>query len=564
MKISAKIYSGFALIILVMAVIVGYTFFQLAATSAAEEEMVTYHMAMKDQAQKLALSTARIGAANRGYLATGNQMYRSDLDQALKDLDSVRKYLNEHEKDSEILEPVNKAADRFAPHPQAMIAMLNSQGREAAVNYLNSRVVSDNAILISEIELYVLSKDHAVREASARVESLMTSMKTAMVAGLVLGLLLAAAIGFYTVRGIAASLRQGVDYAAAIAQGDFTRQLSVTTSDEIGVLLASLATAGQNLRSLIRQIVDIADQLAASAEEMTATADQSAQVISQVAGSIGEVARGADQQVKAVTTVATVIDNMTAGVDQIAANAGVVAQAAGKTSDVAATGGRSIDTAVTQMTHIEQTVATSAGVVAKLGERSKEIGEIVDTIAGIAGQTNLLALNAAIEAARAGNVGKGFAVVADEVRNLAAKSAEAAKQTSQLIQHSVAAVEEGVQVAAQTAQALVSVEEKAGLVNESIDKIDHASTEQAAAIEQIRQGLLQVSSVVQTNAATAEENSATSEEMSAQAATLREEVSKFRLEDGKDMDGFPVLSLNRMEGKEEKEKPDIHIGLGKY
>ena len=184
--------------------------------------------------------------------------------------------------------------------------------------------------------------------------------------------------------------------------------------------------------------------------------------------------------------------------------------------------GHHIETSNAHMQELSQAMA-------EISTSSNQIASITKVIEDIAFQTNILALNAAIEAARAGNAGKGFAVVADEVRNLAAKSAEAAGQTAGLISASVAMVEKGVHLTEQTAEALEVTGANTQKVTESFALIEQASNEQASAIEQIKIGLDQVSSVIQTNAATAEENSATSEEMSAQAMTLRSEVQKFKL-----------------------------------
>ena len=241
-------------------------------------------------------------------------------------------------------------------------------------------------------------------------------------------------IGLFITRMITRPLQFMVSVCEEFAAGDFRdKPRQMLRKDEIGQLADAMASMRASLRTVLKQVSESAEQVAASSEELTASAEQSAQAVTQVAGAISDVAQGAEKQLIAVDETSAVVEQMSAGIQQAAASSNQVAEHSAQAAGKAKEGNASVEKAVSQMVYIEQTVNNSAQIVANLGERSKEIGQIVDTISGIAGQTNLLALNAAIEAARAGEQGRGFAGVADEVRKLAEQSQEAAKQIATLI-----------------------------------------------------------------------------------------------------------------------------------
>ncbi|SDE98380.1 methyl-accepting chemotaxis protein [Sporomusa acidovorans] len=267
-------------------------------------------------------------------------------------------------------------------------------------------------------------------EITREVASLTTiSLKTIIVVLVLTGLI----ITWYA-RKIAKPIQKLEMAAKRIADGDISNTtLDINSNDEIGRLGQSFEQMAGNLRSLIQKIHGATEQVAASSQELTASSEQSAQAANQIAVSITNVAAGTSEQVVAAKDTTTVVEQMSAAIEQIAANANQVADYSAQAAQKAQDGDKAVEKAVEQMGNIEETVNASAQVVAKLGERSKEIGQIVDTISGIAGQTNLLALNAAIEAARAGEQGRGFAVVAEEVRKLAEQSQEAAKKIAKLI-----------------------------------------------------------------------------------------------------------------------------------
>ncbi len=267
------------------------------------------------------------------------------------------------------------------------------------------------------------------------------------------------------------------------------------------------------------QIIDAldttSDKLSETMEQIDIAAAQVNQGATQISDGATSLASGTTEQASSIQELASIIATLN---EKVASNAKNAADA----NDKAALAGEKIDQSNDRMQDMIKAMNN-------ISEKSNEISNIIKAIEDISFQTNILSLNAAIEAARAGASGKGFAVVADEVRNLASKSAEAAQSTTELIQQSIDAVESGSEIANETAEALSASVEVTNQTVKLINEISAASKEQASMLEQVNVGVDQISSVVQTNAATAEQSAASSEELNGQAAELQNLTSKFIL-----------------------------------
>lgn len=326
-----------------------------------------------------------------------------------------------------------------------------------------------------------------------------------------------------------------------LADGNISSRLDEKSVGQLGSIAAALNHTAATWQEVINKVVIASNEVTQYAQQLSAGAQQTNLASSHIAEVIEEVAAGANHQVKGVNTASDVIMQMSDSLSQVAANSEQVTEQINDSLEKANHGSESISTAGCQMNSIHENVQDLSKVVKGLGQRSQEIGKIIEVISGIAAQTNLLALNAAIEAARAGEQGKGFAVVANEVRNLAEKSAESTLQISQLISQ----IQEETNQVVQTMETVnhvvtdgMDVMKDAGdsfkKIQQSVSCVTHQMGQVATAIQQMSSGSQQmvqsmdeISQVANESAmatqsvlASTEEQSASMEEISASADRL--------------------------------------------
>ncbi len=334
-----------------------------------------------------------------------------------------------------------------------------------------------------------------------------------------------------------------------LVEGDLdTPMPEIKNKDETGMLTASAASLVDGLGLVIHDISYLLTELAnqnldihTQHEEAYAGSFQNIllamrnmkiklnAIMHQVSHSAGQVSAASSQLSASAQTLSEGTAEQASSVQQLAERMNIISK------DVKDTANEALDVR-SQTHHAGEAVSLCSSQMQNLMNAmdqiktcSDEIEKILKTIDDIAFQTNILSLNAAVEAARAGEAGKGFAIVAEEVNSLAGKSAEAARNTSVLIEHSVQAVHTGAQIAQQTADVLQEVVRSIQSVTTSIDNISTVSNEQSEAVSQVSEGINQISAVVQSNSSTAQQGAAASEQLSAGAAVLKQLVEQFTL-----------------------------------
>ena len=408
----------------------------------------------------------------------------------------------------------------------------------------------------------ILEEDKAdsvrlARAEMAHSENVFSGVKTTTLVALIIVVVLSVITLVLLLRSIKNSVDTILEGARHIAAGDLRSKIMLDGDDEFAHIAHQFNTMVESMQKMIRKIKATATDVAGSSEELTANANQSAQVTQNVAQSITEVAEAAEKQMSIVTKSSETIDDFQRGLEEVITNQRHAREQTQATAQKATEGNAFVQSTVEQMNSIAQTVQQTGEIVGKLGERSKEIGNIVEIISNISGQTNLLALNAAIEAARAGEHGRGFAVVAEEVRKLAEESQNASQKISELIQsiqeetnQAVASMEEGRREAEKGKENVTATGESFSEILSMIGDVKKASLAVSERVLQLREDMStivdgmgevdtsakgigsesqNVSAATEEQAAGMEEIASSSRSLANMANDLQTETDKFKV-----------------------------------
>ncbi|MDZ5471362.1 methyl-accepting chemotaxis protein [Bacillus sp. 31A1R] len=564
-SIKGKILTGFAIVLLILVAMASYSFITINSITDDVENITSNDMAFLESANSMTFSVANRAKIARDYIlfnrSDSKTQFLAETEKAIETEKILEEAVTSGRISDQIKASLQDADEKTTKWrklvTEEIIPLYDSGRKEEAIRLMEEKCLAYSQGAIDAWIKVVELQNNITKKQATEVQTEAKQSETFIIISSVLAIILAIVVAVYNAGNISRGIAIVVKGLEAIAKGDLQgKMIEVKSKDEIGRLILALNTMVANLKSLLERVSETSNQVAASSEQFMVSAEQSASSAEQVTTSIQNIAFGAETSSQSANESAQEMREMSIGMERIADFSKVAAKESHTTTKQAEEGNTLVQKAVFQMQSIQTSVGATSTLVSELGERSKEIGQILGVITGIAEQTNLLALNAAIEAARAGEHGRGFAVVADEVRKLAEESRRSADQIAVLINHirketesavqsmdqGTKEVEVGTSVITEAGQAFGRILQSIQLVSEKMNEVSTFSVQASTSAQQVNKTVKSLAEIAQNTsvnsqsvAGASEEQLASMQEVTSSASTLRElagelqnELNKFR------------------------------------
>ena len=512
LRVKAKLMLAFALLAGVVLLVSGLS---LNSLGRSNDRFASY---LSSVGLRESIATDIRGAASRRAIAARNlvlvtqpsdrETEKAAVEHAHEDvqahIQSLKRAIEQSDDTSpeerKLMSEIERIEGRYGPVALAIVGLALEGKRDEAIAKMNSECRPLLAELLKASQDLVETDQAAARARVAAAEAAYGKDRLLLALACAGAVAAAVALGWALSNAVTVPLNRAVRVAEAVASGDLSTHIEVDRQDETGHLLTALKRMNDSLSGMVGQVRRSADQIATASSQI-ATGNQ-------------DLSNRTEQQASALQETVASMAQMTGAVRQNAENSRQASQLAQSAAQAAGKGGDVVRRVVTTMGEITAS--------------SRQIGDIIGVIDGIAFQTNILALNAAVEAARAGEQGRGFAVVAGEVRSLAQRSAQAAREIKSLIGASVDKVEAGSQLVGEAGEAMEDIVTQVRHMNVLMTEIDASTREQSRGIEQVNDALGSIDRGTQQNAALVEQSSAAAESLTQQAGGLMQSIAVFR------------------------------------